>query len=456
MIARTLDWNAIGEESLTLFRELLALNTTNPPGNEIIATDVLTQSLAKDGIEAWVVESAPGRANLVARLKANVKGSSKGPLLLAGHTDVVPADASQWTHPPFGATQADGFVWGRGALDMKNMVAMSAMIMKLFARMDLPRDRDIIFAAVADEEEGCAYGSKFLVEEHPERVRAEYMLGEVGGFWLHVGDRTYVPIQVAEKGQVHLRLRARGDAGHASMPHKDNSLVRLGDAIARLGRTRLPHHLTPVMKRFIEELSATQPMPDRLALRGLMNPKLAGPILDYALPDKSIARSFGALLHNTVSPTILHAGDKRNTIPAQSVCDLDGRILPGWTEQDLVREVERIVRPAGVEVELVSAFRGVALEQTESPLYDVITKTVERHAPDVQCIPYMVTGYTDAQQFSKLGTKCYGFSPLKITKEDNIVFSELFHGVDERVPVQGYLWGQRALFDVVESFVSGR
>lgn len=450
----TLDWESINQESLNLYKGLLQLDTTNPPGNERIATAYLADALAEDGIDSWIVESAPGRANLVARLAANVEiDDDRGPLLLAGHTDVVPANADEWTHPPFGAVEQDGFIWARGALDMKNMVAMSAMIMKLFARYDIPRNRDLIFAAVADEEEGCTYGSRFLVNSHPDRVRAEYMLGEVGGFWLHIGDTTYVPIQVAEKGQVHLRMRASGPPGHGSMPRQDNSLLVLSQAIAKLGATRLPYHMTPIMERFIDELAQSQPKSTQVALKGLKSSALAHRIIDHVLPDKAIARNFDALLHNTVSPTIVHAGQKRNMIPDEAVCEMDGRILPGFSAGDLRREVQRVVGKYNVDVEVVSGFEGVALDKVESDLYHVITQTVAHHAPHTQCIPYMVSGYTDAQNFSRLGTKCYGFSPLMIPADAGIKFAELFHGIDERVPTEGYLWGQRVLFDVVSTFL---
>lgn len=448
-----LDWEAIGQESLALYRELLRLDTTNPPGNERAAADLLAQTLREDGIEPWIIESAPGRANLVARLPATDPAPGAGPLLLAGHTDVVPANASEWTHPPFEAVEADGYIWGRGALDMKNMVTMSAMTMKLLARAQGRRRRDIIFAAVADEEEGCTFGSQFLVEQHPERVRAEYMLGEVGGFWLNIGQTTYVPIQVAEKGQAHLRLRAKGSPGHASMPRKDNSLVRLGRAMERLGSGRLEHRVAPVMEEFVQTLAKTQPKATGVVLKGLLNPRLAPLLIDYVMPDKDIARNFNALLHDTVSPTIAQAGTKRNVIPDEATCELDGRMLPGTSGEALRRQVEALIDDKQVSVELIKAFEAVHMAQIESPLYDMILRTVNRHEPNAVCVPYMISGYTDAQFFSRLGARCYGFSPLKITPESGLKFAQLFHGVDERVPVEGYLWGQRLLYEVVEGFV---
>ncbi|MGM0558311.1 MAG: M20/M25/M40 family metallo-hydrolase [Myxococcota bacterium] len=451
-----LDWDVVGEQARELFKGLLRIDTTNPGQPERPAADFLAEHLAEDSLDPWIVESAPGRANLVVRLPATVDEPVGGPLLLAGHTDVVPADADQWTHPPFDGVEADGYIWGRGAVDMKNMVAMSVMVARLMAREGIERNRDLIVAAVADEEAGCKHGSRFLVDEHPERVDAEFMLGEVGGFWQTIGGQTYVPIMVAEKGQVHLRLTARGPSAHGSIPHEDNALVRLARAIERLGSRRLPYHLTPVMEDFIRTLGRTQPFANRVGLKGLLNGKTAGPVIDRLLPDKSVARNFGALLHNTVSPTMIDAGTKLNVVPPEASCELDGRILPGFTGADLKREVEQCIDDPGIDVEVLEEFAPTLAEPVESALLDTIVGTVTAHAPEVEPASYMIPGFTDAKEFSRLGMRCYGFSPLKFAPDTELKFSELFHGVDERVPVDGFLWGQRVLFDTVARFLRPR
>jgi acetylornithine deacetylase/succinyl-diaminopimelate desuccinylase-like protein len=448
-----IDWDDAGREAVELFKGLLRLDTTNPPGDEKKAAQFLAEALAEDGLDPWIVESEPGRANLVVRLPATVDKPTGGPLLLAGHTDVVPADAQHWTHPPFSGAEADGFVWGRGAVDMKNMVAMSVMVAKLMARQGRERTRDLIVAAVADEEAGCEHGSKFLVENHPERVNAEFMLGEVGGFWQTIGPKSYIPIMVAEKGSVHLRLTARGPTGHGSIPRPDNALVRLASAIEKIGNNRLPYHLTPVMEDFLRKLAETQLLPASMGLKSLLNSRLSGPVLDNLIPDGAIARNFNALLHNTVSPTVINAGTKRNVIPGEASCDLDGRILPHFNGQDLKREVERCIDDPDIDIEVVSESPAVQVNPIGSPLLDVISNTLAVHAPEAIPVPYMIPGYTDARHFSRLGMRCYGFSPLKIEQDSELVFSELFHGVDERVPVDGFVWGQRVLFDVVSRFL---
>jgi acetylornithine deacetylase/succinyl-diaminopimelate desuccinylase-like protein len=448
-----LDWDEVGDEAKELFRSLLRIDTTNPGQPERPAADFLAEQLEEDGLEPWIVESAPGRANLVVRLPATVDEPVGGPLLLAGHTDVVPARAEDWTHPPFDGVEADGYIWGRGAVDMKNMVAMSVMVAKLMARHGVERNRDLIVAAVADEEAGCTHGSRFLVDEHPDRIDAEFMLGEVGGFWQTISGRTYVPIMVAEKGQVHLKLTARGPSAHGSIPHEDNALVRLARAIARLGSTRLPYHLTPVMEDFIRTLQRTQPLVNRVGLEGLLNGRTAGPVIDRLLPDKSVARNFGALLHNTVSPTMSDVGTRLNVVPPEATCHLDGRILPGFEAEDLEREVEACIDDPRVEVEVLDECPPTLAEPVQSDLLDTIVGTVLAHSPEVEPAPYMIPGFTDAREFSRLGMRCYGFSPLKLAADSELTFSEMFHGVDERVPVDGFVWGQRVLFDTVVRFL---
>lgn len=447
------DWTALGDEAVELFRALLRLDTTNPPGNESLAADLIAQTVREDGLEPWLVESSPGRANVVVRLPATVpEADRKPPLLLAGHTDVVPANAADWTHDPFGAAIADGYIWGRGAVDMKNMVTMSVMTAKILARNNGERERDLIVACVADEEEGCTHGSKFLVEEHPDRVRAEYMIGEVGGFFQQIGGVTYMPIQVAEKGKVRLRMSASGPPGHGSIPHEANSLVRLARAIAKIGEGPLPHHKTRVVERFLTRIGQTQPFPASVALPRLLSPTLE-PLVARLLPDDTTRRNFAAMLHNTVSPTMVHGSDKDNVIAAESWCELDGRTVPGQTAEDLVRELRERVADPGIAFDVSSSTPAVELEDPDTPLYRLMTAVVGEHAPEVVVLPYMMMGYSDAQYFSRLGAKCYGFSPLRID-DPEVKFSELFHGIDERASVDGFKWGQRVLYDVVERFLT--
>ena len=309
-----LDWNKITDESIGWFKDLLRIDTTNPPGNERPAADFIARILEREGIRFEIHESEPTRASIVARLEGSGK---KGPLLLNGHLDVVPADPQHWDHDPFAATEADGCIWGRGAIDMKNMVTMGLMSLVLLKRQGVQLERDVIFAGVADEEAGSNQGALFLVDKHPDLVRADYVLNEVGGHTLYMGEERFYPIQVSEKGICWFEITAEGEPGHGSMPHANNAVVRLARAIAALGRTRLPQHNTPVVEDFLRTLARGAPFPQNKLMPLLLEPRLAGRLLDVIgkqNPDQ--AMGINAMLRNTTSPTMLSGGRKVNVIPS--------------------------------------------------------------------------------------------------------------------------------------------
>jgi acetylornithine deacetylase/succinyl-diaminopimelate desuccinylase-like protein len=436
-----------GSEALHHLQNLLRIDTSNPPGEEIKAARYLEGLLRDAGLEPLVLESAPGRGNLVARLAGD---GSEPPLLLAAHLDVVPADPGKWEHPPFGGEIHDGWLWGRGALDMKHMAVMSAMVLKRLRREGVRLKRDVIFAAVSDEEAGCDAGSRFLVEEHPDLVRAEYMLGEVGGYTLHLNGRVYYPVQVAEKGVCWLKLTVTGTPGHGSMPHGDNPVVKLGRILQRLGAYSLPQHNTAPVERFIQLVAPTQPIPARYVLPMLLTPSMSSLILDRLMPDKGVADSFRALLHNTVSPTVLEAGRNINVIPGEASVYLDGRTLPGQSTANLIDEIRSLV---GEEITL-SVVREMPPVETEpeTPLFRLISEVIAERDPGAIAIPYLVPGFTDAKQFSRLGTRCYGFTPVRFPP--GVAFSKLFHGHNERIPIEGFSWGLETLYHVVRRFAA--
>jgi acetylornithine deacetylase/succinyl-diaminopimelate desuccinylase-like protein len=330
---------------------------------------------------------------------------------------------------------------------MKHFAAMATVILRLLARSGARLTRDLVFAAVADEEAGCDLGSRFLVEQHPDLVRAEYALGEVGGFTITVGKRRYYAVQVAEKGLCWLRARMRGRSGHGSIPHEDNAVVKLAEAVARVGRTRLPQHVTPVVREFVSRVAETQPLAARLVFPRLLNPTLGKVLLDRVFPDRTAARGFAALLSNTASPTVLAAGSKINVIPGEAAVEIDGRLLPGQTEASFLAELRAVMGPE-VELEVLKS-----LPPTETPApygtpaYAAILRAVRAHDPEGIVVPYLTPGFTDAKYFSRLGAKWYGFAPVRVPPE--LRFGELFHGHDERIPVDGFLLGLRMLHDVV-------
>jgi acetylornithine deacetylase/succinyl-diaminopimelate desuccinylase-like protein len=435
----------LSEHSRRLCHTLLRIDTTNPPGNERAAAEILAEELSAAGLQPEILEAAPLRSNVVARLRGTGELS---PLLLTAHLDVVEADPAAWRHPPFSGAVADGCLWGRGAIDMKNMAAMSVAVLVRLAREKVRLRRDVVFAGVADEEAGCDYGSRFLVEQHPDRVRAEYALGESGGFTMHIGKLAVYPVQVAEKGLCWVRARVRGQPGHGSMPIERSAVIRLAEAVARLGEKPLPVHVTPYVRDLVSALAQRQPPPLRPLLLRLLHPAIAPHVLRL-LPDRGLARSFSALLSNTASPTILRAGTKINVIPGFAEAEIDGRTLPGQTEADFLRELSAVLGP-DVELTVVRSAAPTVTEPAETPLWETLRDVVLEREPGALVVPYLLPGFTDGKYFSQLGTKWYGFSPVKLPR--GMRFAEMFHGNDERIPVEGLGWGTNVLYDVVRRF----
>lgn len=433
-------------EALELFKALLRIDTTNPPGNERPAAELLGRLFEREGIEFTILESEPTRASIVARLRGS---GERGPLLLNGHLDVVPVDRDQWTHDPFAAVEADGCIWGRGAIDMKNMVAMSAMTLVALKRSGVPLARDVIFAGVADEEAGSNKGALFLVQQHPELVRAEFVLNEVGGHTLHMGSSRFYPVQVSEKGICWFELVASGDPGHGSMPHSNNAVVKLARAIRALGETRLPQRVTPVVDTFLRSLAKGAPFPQKKLLPLMLEPRLAGFLLDTLErqnPDQ--ARGINALLRNTVSPTILRAGRKVNVIPSEARAELDGRVVPGTSVGEFLAEVQEVIG-RDLRLNVLEQHDGTVFD-TNTPLYDAIVKAVGRHDPGGTVVPYMIPGFTDSFAYARLGAVCYGFSPVRLPAD--LAFTRMYHGHDERIPVDGFAWGFGVLSELVRDF----
>jgi acetylornithine deacetylase/succinyl-diaminopimelate desuccinylase-like protein len=425
---------------------LLRMDTTNPPGNEKICAEYLARELADVGFQPVLVEAEPYRTNMVVRHRGT---GAKPPLLLTAHLDVVEADPSKWERPPFSGDEHDGCLWGRGAIDMKNMAAMCTAIMRRLALTRTQLARDVIFAAVADEEAGCDLGSRFLVEQHRSLVEAEYALGESGGFSLHLGDTTFYPVQVAEKGFCWVRARVTGEPGHGSMPRHDSVVTRLGEALAALGRARLPLHPTSYVADFLDALRARQPALIQPLVRLIARPQLLARVARL-VPNAPIARSFSALLANTAAATVVRAGAKTNVIPGVAEFEIDGRTLPGQTDEDLLRELREVLGP-DVELEVMKSCPPVVTEPVASPLFDIIKHEVERREPGAEVVPYLIPGFTDAKYFTQMGARWYGFSPVKIEKGSGIRFADMFHGHNERVPVAGLAWGVDVLDAVVRA-----
>lgn len=434
------------DHSFRLCQQLLRIDTTNPPGNERPAADLLASELASAGLDPVVLESAPGRGNVVARLKGTGK---KPPLLLTAHLDVVEHEPEHWKHPAFSGEVHEGCLWGRGAVDMKNMAAMSVAILTRLAREGVRPERDIIFAGVADEEAGCKYGSLWLCDNHADLVRSEFAIGEGGGFHLTIAGKRYFTVQVAEKGVCWVKARFRGEPGHGSMPRSDSAVVKLATAVSKLGTDGLPLHEADVVGEFFDAVAAAQPRPVRPALRQVLKPRVLGKVARF-LPDPTVRRGMSAMLGNTASPTVLRAGAKTNVIPGLAEVEIDGRILPGQTQEDFLRELSEVLGHE-CELEVMHSLPPVVTSPKESALYDTLLSVMRDVEPETPVVPYMLPGFTDAKAFTRLGARWYGFAPVKLPPE--MKFADLFHGHDERIPVEGLAWGTEVLSDVLVRFL---
>ena len=463
----TAAWDRAHDQLVDDLRELIRIPSINPPpadapDGERRAADWIAAALSDTGLRPEVLEMVPGRGSVTARLRGD--GSGGEPLLLLSHLDVVPAAADLWTHEPFAGDVADGYVWGRGAVDMKNLLAMELAVVRLLAAearaagRDPASDpvpgltRDILFASTADEEAGGLNGIGWIVQERPELLQAAAAINESGAVATTFGGRRFYPIGVAEKGYAVYRLTVHGTWGHGSMPRDDNAAVRAAHAVARLA-VQGPPRLTPVMRTFLagvaEELHGE---PARL-LRALASddPRLGEAALD-AVCDPMPARVVRALLRDTVSPNIVHAGVKYNVIPGVATVELDCRVLPGTTEEtmrDIVVARLGDDLAAHVDVELIIHAPPVDAP-TDSELYRVMERTIVDHDPDGIPLPFMVPFATDAKHTAALGIPTYGFSPLRLDPDER--FMERFHGVDERVGLDALRWGLPVLYDVVRRF----
>jgi acetylornithine deacetylase/succinyl-diaminopimelate desuccinylase-like protein len=442
-----LNWSAITEEAVHHLQALIQLNTTNPPGNEIIAAEYLARALKAEGFEPLILESAPTRGNVVARLKGTGEAP---PLLLYGHTDVVPVEPEHWTHPPFGGEVHDGFVWGRGAVDMKGTVAQQLMVLLLLRRSGRPLKRDVIFAATADEEIGGAdgFGIPWLVKHHPDLLRAEFGLTELGGYNMDFAGATVYPIQVAEKGTCWLKLRAHGAPGHASQPRQNNAVLRLARAVEEIGRYGMPYHLCDAASGFLDAASAAVGGELGHILHGLKDPRRADDLLNGALHHHALRPFLAALTHNTAVPTGLSAGQKTNVIPSVAEAVIDGRTLPGFDADSFVAELRAVL---GSDLEYEVTLESPPLQTSHhTPLYALMARTLQRHDPGAQVVPYMMTGATDAKYLAPLGVPTYGFAPMQLPR--GFDFMNLFHAHDERAPVAGLGWGVQVLWEVVREW----
>ena len=440
-----MNWPAIRDEVTSLLQSLLRFDTTNPPGNELACLSWVAGVLHENGIECTLLESAPARGNLVARLRGN---GSKQPCLLMGHVDVVPVEREQWTHDPFGGELADGYVYGRGALDMKNVDAIQLILVLLLKRAGLPLARDVIFMLNADEETGGVVGARWMQEKHPDLIEAEAGITELGGNAFEFAGKRFFMVQTGEKGGSGFVVRAHGNAGHASQPHPDNAVLKLMRALNRIATADLPIHVSPTMRTYVETI-AREAGPAGEPWYGLLEQDSFAATLE-ALPVRpSMKKMLHSQFHNSLAPTVLSAGSKVNVIPASAECVVDCRIVPGQTRDDVLREVRSLIGD-DFDVEFRSAIASTGVEQAgaaHSELWHLMDKGIRKHGDGV-VVPFLMTGGTDARFQIKLGTQMFGFTPSLAPIEEY----DRIHAHDERVAVSDLEFGVRVLYDVVEEY----
>jgi len=437
--------NHLTDEVTRLTQDLIRFDTTNPPGNETPCIEYIAAVLRREGIEPVVLESAPGRGSLVARLKGD---GSLPPILLMGHVDVVPAEADHWQRPPFSGDLVDGIVWGRGATDMKQMVAIELMTLLMLKRLSLPLKRDVILMVNADEETGGKLGAGFIAEQHPDLIRdAEYAINEGGATSIELDGKLFFVCSTAEKGSARFTLRGRGEPGHASQPHTRNAILPLSQALTHLIETPLPLRVTKTARAHVEAIAQHVDHGLAATLADLLDPATYDAAM-AALPlSEPVKRRLSAALHNTATPTILRAGTKINVIPAVAEADVDCRILPGTTLEALEREVRAVV---GDRVEIAFGPVYTPLESDPaSPLFETMRHVLAEHEPGSVLVPGLITGGTDAKRVGPLGIKVYGFVPMRY---EGPSMAALAHNHDERVSVANLEFGTRVLVDVVTRF----
>ncbi len=424
-----------------LLQELIRFDTTNPPGNETACIEFVRAQLEEAACETTIYAKDPTRPNLVSRLA----GGDAPPLLLQGHVDVVTTAGQAWTYPPFEGRLEDGHVWGRGALDMKAGVAMLVHAFLRAKRENVQLPGDLVLVVLSDEEAGGDLGARYLVEEQPQLFDGmRYALGEFGGFTLHLGGKRFYPIQVAEKQICWLKATVRGPGGHGAMVNRGGTVARLGKLLSDLDRKRLPVHVTPVVREFVDRIAAEVPRKEATVLRSLLKPRLTDVALRL-LGERGT--SLEPMLRNTVNATIVRGGQKINVVPSEIELELDGRALPGFSPDALIAEVQAIVGE-DVELELMRHDPGPA--EPDLGLFDTLAEVIRELDPEGIPVPLLQIGVTDGRFFSQAGVQTYGFLPMRLPEE--FKFEKLIHAADERIPVDALEFGAEAVWRAIQRF----
>jgi acetylornithine deacetylase/succinyl-diaminopimelate desuccinylase-like protein len=437
-------WSGVvPRDPVELLRQLIRFDTTNPPGNEsqcvgwikdlCDGAGLLTRILAKDAV----------RPNLLARLPG--RGVAP-PLLLQGHVDVVTTDGQSWRHDPFGAELIEGEIWGRGALDMKGGVAMMLGAILRLAESAEPPPGDVLLCVLADEENLGAYGARFVVEEHHELFEGvRHALGEFGGARTELGGLSTYPIQVGEKQPCWMRATIRGPGGHGSIAMRGGAMAKLAQLLSALDARRLPVHITEIPRSMIEAVAAALPAGGRELADGLLDPERTDATLDML---GEAGQTLDPMLHNTVNATVVRGGTKVNVIPSELHLELDGRLLPGQTADDLFRELRELADDDDLELEVTSY--EPRSDRADLSLMALLGEVLTAADPDAVPLPMLTPGFTDGRFFARLGIQTYGFLPMRLPAK--MKFTSLIHAADERVPAQEIGWGTDRICEVLTRY----
>lgn len=444
--------NDFEKEIVKLLSDLIKINTVNPPGNELEAAKFLAEKLSEEGLKPEIIETNKGRGNLITRIKGF---GNKPTLLLLSHLDVVPANPKEWSVDPFSGAIKDGFIWGRGALDCKSLVVSEAMVMILLARNNVKLKGDLIFAATADEEKGGHEGVKSLIKANLEKIKADYVINEGGGFSIKTKKRRIFLIQTAEKTPAFIRIKSKGEPGHGSIPKPatNNALIKMAEVVKKLGTYKSKIVMIPTVKLFINEILKDEGLKGVLLSKLITNPIFADKILNKLnKKHKETVELLKAMLRMTITPTMVHGGIKENVIPSECEITFDCRLLPGQTREFLMSELKKVLKGIeGLEINVPRIDEAIE-SPIDTELFKTILRTLKKFEPNCSLVPYMITGTTDSRFFRRLGSICYGFHPIKPDMPLGS-FMKMVHGIDERISIKDLVFGTKVLYEITKEFL---
>ncbi len=442
-MSNSIDWDAVEKEAAELLSAYLQINTTNPPGNETSGAVFLKNLLEREGIAAEMIGPEPDRLSII----SEYSGAEPADVLLLHHLDVVPAEADKWQHPPFSGAVIDGEIWGRGAMDCKNLGIMELMAFMLLKRQGLEPERKILYAATADEEAGGSWGVSWLLQHHADRLRCRHVINEGVGLGFANDRHTVYLCQVAEKATCRTRITFRGRPGHGSVPHDDSCIVHMARAVQALAGHEFPVKIAAPIKGFLSGFAAVQHFMPEEECRGLLDPSRCQAVLDR-IPDPVLRRIIAAMVKNTAVPTLIAGGSRGNVIPGECSCEVDCRILPGETPEELRATLAAILDACGCgEYTLEVSGNLASASPGDTDLYRVLEKSFEKHAPRARMLPYMSPGATDSRFFRSLGIPCYG-----VQMEASIDAIDRIHGHNERTSIGSLRFGIQVLYSALKTF----